>query len=897
MASRIRGIFSSRRLDSDFQQELASHLAMLEEENLRRGLPPGEARRQARLRLGADAPLRETHHELRTLPWLESFLQDVRFGVRILRKSPGFTAVAILTLALGIGANTAIFSLVDVALFRPLPIAKPEQVVRLTDGATKGVSTSGFVSFPSYLLYRDDSGAFSGMAAYLDRLPVNISANSLGSERIDAGMVTGNYFQTLGVKAAIGRVIGPDDDTLGSMPVVMLSHDFLQRRFAADAKVLGTTILVDGQQFTIVGVTPSGFGGVSFENLPGIWIPMTYGFQIDPLLKSEIPLHRDSFNPFAVVARLKRGVSISQAQAQLNTIAANMGAGKPEPADGSGFVRPWPVLVPATAEARHGRANYSSLVLAIAALVLLIACAADTAGLFLARAEARQKEVAVRLALGATRFRIIRLHVIEGLLVSLLGALAGILFASWSSRLIAASAPPSLPSPLERASSILDPRVLAFTASIAIVAGLLSNLLPALKYSRSETIEAIKGQTGTVNVLTRRVTLQSFLVVAQLATSVVLLAGAGLLIRTLWQFSRVTLGFDPGHTVAASTDPIRQGYDKAAAAKLLDPLLDSLRAQPGVKSAALGSSLPLQTGMGTVIAVEGRQPKGGEEGWVQIVMASPDYFKTLGMPLLNGRDFTSSDTANAPGVAVIDEAMAEEYWPGANAVGKHIKHVGPNDKTFEIVGTVGNLAPEDLRKTPGPVVYVPISQAYLMFPWEPDINLLARTTGDPHAIIPSLRAAVAHVNPALPVFRVRTMQDQIRTTLVEQRFLAQLLIVFGLLAIVLCAAGVYGLVSYTTERSIREFGIRVALGAQPRDISWMVLRRSLMLAVVGSAIGLTVALGLTRLLVSLLYGVTPTDPLTFTGVALLAVSATAMASYLPARRASRVDPMVALRHE
>ncbi|MGH9718564.1 MAG: ADOP family duplicated permease [Candidatus Acidiferrales bacterium] len=896
IVSRVRGFFSSRRLDADFQQELAAHLAMLEEENLRRGLTPDEARRQARLRLGAEAPLRETQHDLRGLPWLESVVQDVRFGLRMLRKSPSFTAVAVLTLALGIGANTAIFSLVDVVLFRPLPIAKPEQVLRLTDGVTKGASTSGFVSFPSYLLYREHSDAFSGMAAYLDRLPVNISANSLGSERIDAGMVTGNYFQTLGVKAAIGRVIVPEDNKPGSPPVVMLSHDFLQRRFSEDAKVLGTTILVDGQQFTIVGVTPSGFGGVSFENLPEIWIPMTYGFQIDPLLKSQIPLHRDSFNPFAVVARLKRGVSISQAQAQLNTIAANMGAGKPEPTDGSGFVRPWPVLVPATAEARHGRANYSSLVLAIAALVLLIACA-DTAGLFLARAEARQKEVAVRLALGATRFRIIRLHVIEGLLASLLGALAGILFAIWSSRLIAASAPPALPIPLERASSILDLRVLAFTASIAIAAGLLSNLLPAFKYSRSETIKAIKGESSRVNVLTRHFTLQSFLVVAQLATSVVLLAGAGLLIRTLWQFSRVTLGFDPGHTVAASTDPIRQGYDKAAAARLLDPLLDSLRAQPGVTSAALGSSLPLQPGMGTVIAVEGHRRKVGEEDWVQIVMASPDYFKTLGMPLLNGRDFTSSDTANAPGVAVIDEAMAEEYWPGADAVGKHIEHVGPNDKMFEIVGTVGNVAPEDLRKTPGPVVYIPISQAYLMFPWEPDINLLARTTGDPRAIIPSLRAAVAHVNPALPVFRVRTMRDQIGTTLVKQRFLAHLLVVFGLLAIVLCAAGVYGLVSYTTERSIREFGIRVALGAQPRDISCMVLRRSLMLAVVGSAIGLTVALGLTRLLISLLYGVTPTDPLTFTGVALLAVSATAMASYLPARRASRVDPMVALRHE
>ncbi|MGH9446867.1 MAG: ABC transporter permease, partial [Terriglobia bacterium] len=282
---RIGSIARRGQSERDLNEELQYHIELKTQDNIEAGMSPEEARYAALRAFGGVEQKKEACRDADRLRWIEDSIRDLRFGLRQLRRNPGFTAVAVITLALGIGANTAIFSLVDVALFRPLPIAKPEQVVRLTDGATKGVSTSGFVSFPSYLLYRDDSGAFSGMAAYLDRLPVNISANSLGSERIDAGMVTGNYFQTLGVKAAIGRVIGPDDDTLGSMPVVMLSHDFLQRRFAADAKVLGTTILVDGQQFTIVGVTPSGFGGVSFENLPGIWIPMTYGFQIDPLLK------------------------------------------------------------------------------------------------------------------------------------------------------------------------------------------------------------------------------------------------------------------------------------------------------------------------------------------------------------------------------------------------------------------------------------------------------------------------------------------------------------------------------------------------------------------------------------------------------------------------------------
>jgi predicted permease len=473
--------------------------------------------------------------------------------------------------------------------------------------------------------------------------------------------------------------------------------------------------------------------------------------------------------------------------------------------------------------------------------------------------------------------------------------IAGFL-ANWGAQLLAASAPSVLPIPLERASSILDMRILAFTAIVAICAGVFSSVGPAWRSSRSNLIDVIKGESRTVNAISRRISLQNLLVVTQVAASVLLLVGAGLFMRTLWHASHVALGFDPDHTVAASTDPIRQGYDKASAATLLDPLLDSLRSQPGVQSAALGF-LPLQGGMATVVLPEGHQPASGEEDWVQIVMASCAYFTTVGIPLLSGRDFTPSDTATVPGVAIINEAMAREYWPGQNPIGKHIQHVGPHDQTFEVIGTVGNTASQDLRKTPSALVYVPFVQGYLIFPWQPDITLLARTSGDPRTLVPALRSAVARVNPHLPVFRVRTMRDQIATTLAEQRFLAQLLYFFAVLATVLSAAGVYGLISYTTQRSTHEFGIRMALGAQSRDVLWMVLRRGLLLTVAGLAIGFGAAVWLTRLLTSFLFGVSPTDPATFAAVALLIAAVTIVASYLPAHNATRVDPMEILRHE
>jgi predicted permease len=896
IAMRVRGWIFQDRVDEEFSAELETHLEMLTAENVRRGMSPEEARREARIRLGGTTQLREVHRELNSFPRMDTILQDIRYAVRGLRRNPGFAAVAVLTLALGIGANTAIFSLVDAVLFRPLPVEKPDELVRLTSGETRGRSEWGFVSFPSFVRYRDNAHVFAGMAAYIDRLPVNVSDGKSVAGRVDAGIVTGNYFEVLGVTAAIGRSLVSEDDTPGAPLVAELSYEFWRNQFASDAAVLGKVLIIDGREFTVVGVTPRGFGGVSFENLPEIWLPMTQGFQVDPLLGSQIPLQKESFTPFGVIARRKPGVSLAQAQTELNALAERDGSGKPVAGEGTDFTLPWPVLVAALEEARHGHSRYFKLVTGVAVFVLLIACS-NAAGLLLVRAETRLKEMAVRLALGATRLRTIWLHFLEALLISLAGSAIGILFAGWASRLLVASAPANFPLPLERAAPMLDWRVLGFTIAIGILAGLLSGLAPALRFSRSELVDVMKGESRAIKWGARRLTLLHVLVVIQVATSVLLLVGAGLMIRTLQQASTVPLGFDPDHTIAASTDPIRQGYDKPAAARFLEPLLEGLRAEPGVLSAALGSSRPLQSGFATGVAPEGLALGGSDENMVQLVMASPGYFETIGAPLRTGRDFTVSDSADAPKVAIVNEAFIRKYWPGVLAVGKRIKNVGPQNKTVEVVGTLGNIADGDFRKATGPVVYLPLAQAYLMFPFQPDINLLARTAGDPRALISVLGEGVGRVDPRLPLFRIRTMTEQVAGTLAEERFLARLLMLFSALATLLCALGIFGIVSYATKRNTHELGIRMALGAGQGDLAWMVLRRGLILAIVGLVLGLGIAMGETRVLASFLFDVSPTDLATYAGVTLMMGIISLVASYFPAQRAARVDPMVALRYE
>ena len=826
---------------------------------------------------------------------LSSIFQDFRYSLRALGKNLGFTVIAVITLALGIGANTAIFSMVDNLLFRPLPFPHPKELVRIFNGPVRGNPVGSHISLPNYLDYRDGASCFTGIAAYIDRFPVNVSAGKFGTERVDSGMVTANYFKVLGAKAEIGRTLLPSDDDPGAGPVVMLSDSFWRRHFSADASVLGMQLLIDGQAFAVVGVTPAGFAGVSFENFPEVWLPLNHAANIDPLLKSQIPQKKQSFRAFGVIGRLKPGVSLAQAQSQLDVLAAGLGAGKPVPSEGDPeFRREWPVLVSATAAARRDYSRLSLLLLGVVGLVLFIACA-DVAGLMLARAESRQKESAIRLALGGTPSRVMCLQLSEGLIVGLLGALSGMGLAAAGIRLLVLASPESLPLPSERIVSLLDLRVLMFTASTAVIAGLISTVAPAFKYSRSNVMDAIRRDASLSSALSRRWSAQTMIVVLQVAASVLLLVGAGMMARTLWHAAQLPLGFDPEHGAGASTDLIRQGYDKNTAANMLDPLLESMRAQPGVETAALGP-LPLTGFMQTVIKVEG-QESSDRKDWVYLTRVSPGYFATLGILVFAGRDFDRSDNAAAPGVALINATMAQKYWPHHSPLGKHLLHVGPHDQSFEIVGVVGDTPNYDLVEPAKPAVYLSLAQSYLMFPWQPDASLVARTSGDPKLLFSAIRAAVAKIDPALPVFHERTFEQQVATGLGEQKFLARMLFLFASVAILLAATGLFGLISYNTARAVRDIGVRLALGATRKQVLWMVLKRAILLSFSGLVIGMIAAIWLVRLIASQLFGVTPTDPLTFAGVALFMALVTVIACYVPARRATRIDPMIALRAE
>jgi putative ABC transport system permease protein len=802
--------------------------------------------------------------------------QDIRYALRTLRQSPGFTLVAILTLALGIGANTTIFSVINAVLLRPLPYSHPDQLVMLAEHWPAFPILS--VSYQNYKDFRDQSSSYETVAA-IQPISYTLTGSS-EPERVDGMMISASLLPMLGIQPAIGRTILPDDDRVGGAPVALLSYALWQRRFSGSREVLGKSLTLDNNPYTVIGVLPARFQIVKSAD---VYLPL------EPWAHN-LPDDRSWHTGIRPIARLKSGATLQQARNELETIAKRLEHQYPETNTN----------VEALVLPLHGQmvANVRPALLTLlvaVGLVLLIACA-NVANLLLARATQREKEVAIRTALGASRSRIIRQLLTESILLSLAGGVLGLAFAALGLDSLLRLAATSVP----RAEGIgLDPMVLAFTAGLAILTGILFGLAPAFQSSRMDIRDQLnqsgRGSTGGAH----HQRLRSVLVVAEVAISMVLLIGAGLLIRSFARLQAVEPGFRPDHILLADVPISLTVYAKPEQQiAFFDRLLERLRALPGVKAASAASTPPV-SGQGSVIHfnIQGRAPKTPND----YIMAGyrvvgPGYFETLGIPLLAGRSIEQRDSFTAPSVVVLNQAMARKFFPGENPLGKHLQIGETPDTTIpfmEVVGIVGDVK-QKLESDAKEEMYVPYMQPVLpLFA----LTVALRTSNDPRAMTSSLRSAILDVDKNQPLINVRTMEQSISSSLDEQRFRTLLLGLLAGLALVLSAIGVYGVMSYSVNLRTQEIGIRVALGAQWRDVFSLVITRGFALVGAGIIIGGIASWLLSRLINQFLFGIRAGDPETFVGVAVMLLVVAFLACYFPARRATRVDPIVALRYE
>ncbi|HXJ96534.1 MAG TPA: ABC transporter permease [Terriglobia bacterium] len=902
LASRLRGLLTRRRLDEDFQQELDSHLALLTEENVRRGMAPEDAGRAARVRLGGVTQLRETNRDLRGLPWLETLVQDVRYGLRQLRRSPGFTTAAVVTLALGIGANTALFSLIDAVLLRMLPVTSPERLVHLFSVTADG-GTNDYFSYPTYKTLRDQNHVFSDVFAFRALGDVDFEVDGHG-ELAQGQAVTGNYH------AVLGRTINPADDRVrAGSPVAVISYRYWERRFGRDPSVLDKNIVLDNVPFRVIGVTAPEFFGLEPGQAVDVWIPLAEYAQIRPGIAA-IGTPYDIFeaayrNSIRIMARLKPGVTEAKAQADLAPIFQQALQRVADSLIGLPFDSPQghKLLLTTRLEVEAGGRGLASLrerfskplltLTAVVGLLLLIACT-NVAGLLLVRAAARQREIAIRVALGAPRRRLIRQLITESVMLAFAGGVLGLLLAHWGSNSLVALMSHSAAPVLLNVRP--DARVLAFTLIVSLATALLFGLAPALRASRLDVSPATKESVRTLGAVGRQARLGKILAITQVALSLVMLITAGLLVRSLANLRGLYPGFNQDRVLLVSVNPTLVGYTESQIDQLYAQVLERIRAIPGVRSASFSMSSPLGQSSGfTDAVVEGYTPSPGEHMVVQLNLVGPGYFRTLETAVLAGREFNDADAAGAPKVAVINQAMSRRFFGENTTIGSRFSlpdWVG--DKTMiEIVGVVEDAKSEDMRQAAPPTAYVPFPQSS-----DPgSVTFEVRTYTNPASMSESVRRTIQQADSRIPVFAVRTLAEQVDESLVEERLTASLSSLFGLLALMLASIGVYGLIAHTVARRTNEIGLRMALGAHRGQILSMVMGQTFVLAAAGLSIGIPAAVAASRLVTSELYGVRATDPITLAGAAALMTALIAVAGYLPARRATKVDPMVALRYE
>lgn len=819
---------------------------------------------------------------------MNSILQDTRVAIRMMAKNPGFAVVVIVTLGLGIGLNTAIFSLINAVLFRPLPFDDVEQLVELNRG-----DLDDFFSYPDYLEYRDRSGIFSELSAW-SYAPFSIGTGDATELRFGQ-IVTGNYFSALQVSAHRGRLLTPEDDKVaGRHPVAVISYGYWQGNYGGDPSCIGQSLSLNGDPYRIIGVAPEGFVGAYPAFAPDVWVPMMMEARIMP---EGGHLENRESGWLRTIGRLKPGIALTQAQVRLDQMTPHLKEIDPERYKGETAFLVHPSGIGLPPEARPATLAASALVMLMVGLVLLIACA-NVANLLLARSTARRGEIAIRLALGAGRLRLVRQLLTESMILAVCAGAAGILIADWAVSLAGALLP-ELPYKLSLAMDVsLDGRVLAFAFVVSVLTGLVFGLVPALQATKANIAPTLKDDVGARSLGLKRSRLQNFLVVSQVTVSLVLLVSAALFVRSLRSAKAIDPGFDHENVLAVSLAFAMHDREAETGQTFYRDLLDRVRAMPGVESASLNLCLPLGfTISGNNYWVEGRAPRTNADGEEEVDSAfnstvSSGDFKTLGIPLLRGRDFNEHDTVDAPGVVVVNRAFADRVWPGVDPLGKRFSIEEKDGPLLEVIGVVRTAKYLFIGEEPRPYFYLPFTQHY-----DPNMNLLVRTTGDPMSLLPPVRAVLAELNPDIKPADTRVLSSWIGFALLPARFAAALFGTLGALAVVLASVGLYGVMSYTVGQRTREMGIRMALGAQRRDVLRVVVWQGLKLAALGLAFGLVVSFLGTRVLRVLLYDISSTDPLTFVGVSVLLLTVTFFACYIPARRATKVDPIIALRYE
>ena len=877
---RLRSFFRRRAADADLDSELRFHLEREISANISAGMSPPEARHAALLKFGGVEQLKEECRDTRNTNYIHDLAQDLRYALRMLRKSPGFTAIAVLTLALGIGANTAIFSIVDAVLLRSLPYPHPDQLVLMFEVPLKQPDALSAFSYRDFTACREQNSVFSDMAgnAFHDLTLTGAGDPSV----VNTADVTPEIFSVLGAKPLLGRTLRPDDGKQGAAPVAVVSENLWRSRFGADPNLIGKPIILDMRSFTVVGILPANFRYPDGAPHQDVWIPIAQDPLFGPLLS------RPGVPALAAIARLRTGVSLEQAKAEVKALGARFAKEFPTQDAGS-TIR----LVPYR-QFVVGKNVKSALLILLGAvgLVLLIACA-NIANLLLSRATSRGREIALRIALGARRGRIVRQLLTESALLGLLGGIAGVLLAFWAIWILR----PLLPADLTRISSIhLGGPVLTFALVLSLVAAVVFGLAPALLATQSNLQTNI--QQGGAHAGQRGGLMRNFLAVAEIALAMVLLVAGGLLIRSFALVTSVNPGFDPANLIRTEVSlPQFQYSTPQQWSSFASELLSRLHAQAAFRDSALGGPLPMdrQGEASFPFSIVGNPPlppgKSLAADWATV---SPDYFRVMRIPLLRGRFFTEEDSSSNPNVAIISETLAERYFPNQNPIGRQMKFGFPpnGNVSREIVGIVGDVRDTALSQKPGPMMYVPFAQEPLY-----GGEVVVRSSMNAATVAAGVRRAVQSIDKNLPVTDIERFPDALGASVAQERFRTFVLSSFSAIALLLAAIGIFGVISYSASLRTREIGIRMALGAHPRDVLRLILQQGAKLALVGLSVGIVAVFALTRLMASLLYDVSATDPVTFIAVAILLTAVAMLACYIPARRAMHVDAMIALRYE